>query len=137
MLVALISYILLKIFLALAKAQSGTEVDESHKAEIVAKVKRIVDIIDYVIVIWFKVLFGLAIILAILLSIAIIGIAIEHSALLQLEIFEFGTLAFLIEKFGVATIVSTLAIAIIPLIGIPYLLLVIFSKRQNKKVQNS
>lgn len=137
MLVALISYILLKIFLARAKAQSGTEVDESHKAEIVAKVKRIVDIIDYVIVIWFKVLFGLAIILAILLSIAIIGIAIEHSALLQLEIFEFGTLAFLIEKFGVATIVSTLAIAIIPLIGIPYLLLVIFSKRQNKKVQNS
>lgn len=137
MLVALISYILLKIFLARAKAQSGTEVDESHKAEIVAKVKRIVDIIDYVIVIWFKVLFGLAIILAILLSIAIIGIAIEHSALLQLEIFEFGTLAFLIEKFGVATIVSTLAIAIIPLIGIPYLLLVIFSKRQEKKVQNS
>lgn len=137
MLVAIISYILLKIFLARAKAQSGTEVDESHKAEIVAKVKRIVDIIDYVIVIWFKVLFGLAIILAILLSIAIIGIAIEHSALLQLEIFEFGTLAFLIEKFGVATIISTLAIAIIPLIGIPYLLLVIFSKRQNKKVQNS
>jgi hypothetical protein len=136
MLVALISYILLKIFLARAKAQSGTEVDESHKAEIVAKVKRIVDIIDYVIVIWFKVLFGLAIILAILLSIAIIGIAIEHSALLQLEIFEFGTLAFLIEKFGVATIVSTLAIAIIPLIGIPYLLLVIFSKRQEKKVQS-
>lgn len=137
MLVALISYILLKIFLARAKAQSGTEVDESHKAEIVAKVKRIVDIIDYVIVIWFKVLFGLAIILAILLSIAIIGIAIEHSALLQLEIFEFGTLAFLIEKFGVATIVSTLAIAIIPLIGIPYLLLTLFSKRQEKKVQNS
>lgn len=137
MLVALISYILLKIFLARAKAQSGTEVDESHKAEIVAKVKRIVDIIDYVLVIWFKVLFGLAIILAILLSIAIIGIAIEHSALLQLEIFEFGTLALLTERHGVATIVSTLAVAIIPLIGIPYLLLVIFSKRQNKKVQNS
>lgn len=137
MLVALISYILLKIFLARAKAQSGTEVDESHKAEIVAKVKRIVDIIDYVLVIWFKVLFGLAIILAILLSIAIIGIAIEHSALLQLEIFEFGSLALLTERHGVATIVSTLAVAIIPLIGIPYLLLVIFSKRQNKKVQNS
>ena len=137
MLVALISYILLKIFLARAKAQSGTEVDESHKAEIVAKVQRIVDIIDCVIVIWFKVLFGLAIILAILLSIAIIGIAIEHSALLQLEIFEFGTLALLTERHGVATIVSTLAVAIIPLIGIPYLLLVIFSKRQNKKVQNS
>ena len=136
MIPALISYILLKIFIARAKAQSGGEVDEGRKAEIVAKVQRIVDIIDYVLVIWFKVLFGLAIILAILLCIAIIGIAIEHSALLQLEIFEFGSLALLTERHGVATIVSTLAVAIIPLIGIPYLLLTLFSKRQEKKVQS-
>ena len=54
MIPALISYILLNIFLARARAKSGTEVDEGRKAEIIAKVERIVNVINCVMAIWFK-----------------------------------------------------------------------------------
>ena len=132
MLVALISYILLQLFLARAKAQIGTEVDNAQKAEIVAKVQRITDVIDFVIAIWFKMLLGLAIIIAILVCIAIFGIAFESATITAIEILEFGTIAQLVSEFGTPTVISTLVFAVILLIGIPYLLMRFFSKRKEK-----
>ena len=63
MLVAIISYILLNLFIARAKAQSGGEVDENSKAEMIAKVSRIIDTINRLVAIWFKFLLWLFIII--------------------------------------------------------------------------
>lgn len=135
MIPALISYILLNIFLARARAKSGSEVDEGRKAEIIAKVERIVDTIDRVVIVWFKFLLGLAIALALLLCVVILGILFESAAINAINILEFGSIAQIVEQVGTTRAISTLAIAIIPLIGVPYLLLILFRKRKDNKTK--
>lgn len=130
MILAAISYILLHVFLLVAKAQSGAGVDENKKAEIVAKVQRIIDVIDYILVIWFKVLMGLAGVATILLCVTILGIVFDATTITSIKLFEFGSIAQIVKQFGTPTVISTIALSIIPLLGIPYLLMKIFSKKK-------
>lgn len=130
MILAAISYILLHVFLLVAKAQSDAGVDENKKAEIVAKVQRIIDVIDYILVIWFKVLIGLAGVATILLCVTILGIVFDATTITSIKLFEFGSIAQIVKQFGTPTVISTIALSIIPLLGIPYLLMKIFSKKK-------
>ena len=125
MLVAIISYILLNIFLARAKAKSGGEVDEGRKAETIAKVSRIVGTINRLVAIWFKFLLWLFIIASaaafIALCISIFGISLDSTWVATIELWEFGTIAQLVEKFGMAKAISAISVSLILLAGLSYL----------------
>jgi hypothetical protein len=132
MIPALISYILLNLFLARAKRQSGSEVNDSRKAEIIAKVERIVNVINCVVAIWFKFIFALAIVATILIGLLILGILLEWEMLTSIAILEYGTVVQVVDSFGRTNAIIALALTPIPLIGITYLLMRVFSNRNNK-----
>lgn len=125
MLIAIISYILLNLFLALAKAKSGGNVDEGRKAEMIAKVSRIVNTINRLVAIWFKFLLWLFIIAFaaafIALCISIFGISLDSAWIATIELWKFGTIAQLVEKFGMAKAISAISVSLVLLAGLSYL----------------
>ena len=125
MLVAVISYILLKIFLARVRVQNGGEIDAGRKAEAIAKVQRIVDVINRIIAIWFKFLLWVVIIVCVAAIIAlgytIFGLRTEAPWLLSLELWRFGTVEQMVGEYGLARITSTISVVVALLVGITYL----------------
>ena len=125
MLVALISYILLNIYLARAKAQSGGDVDEGRKAEIVAKVAKIISIINRVLAIWFKFLLWVAIIafaaIIIALIISIFGITSEWAWVATFELWNLGTISQVVGQYGLTKVISAISISLVMLVGLCYL----------------
>ena len=125
MLVAIISYILLNLYLMRIKAQNGGTVDDSSKAEAVAKVASIVSIINRVLAIWFKFLLWLFIVLfvaaIIALVISIFGIRTEAAWLLSIELWSFGSISHIIGEYGVSKVISTSSISLMVLVGLIYL----------------
>ena len=125
MLVAIISYILLNLFIARAKAQSGGEVDENSKAEMIAKVSKIVDTINRLVAIWFKFLLWLFIIIFvaafIALCISICGISFDAEWITSVELWQFGTISQIVEKFGIVKIISAISTSLVLLAGLSYL----------------
>ena len=125
MLVAIISYILLNLYLMRIKAQNGGTVDDSSKAEAVAKVASIVSIINRVLAIWFKFLLWLFIVLfvaaIIALVISIFGIRTEAAWLLSIEFWSFGSISHIIGEYGVSKVISTISVSLMVLVGLIYL----------------
>ena len=140
MIPALISDILLNIFLARIKAQRGSDIDEGSKAEAIAKVEKIVNIINRVVIIWFKVLLSVALIvistLIISSLVAIVGISLEVSSVVALELWQWGTIADVVAKVGLPRVISSLTLSFILLGGLFYLclwLLIKLIKRKSDK----
>jgi hypothetical protein len=125
MLVAIISYILLNLYLMRIKAQNGGTVDDSSKAEAVAKVASIVSIINRVLAIWFKFLLWLFIVLfvaaIIALAISIFGIRTEAAWLLSIELWSFGSISHIIGEHGVSKVISAISVSLMVLVGLIYL----------------
>jgi hypothetical protein len=125
MLVAIISYILLNLYLMRIKAQNGGTVDDSSKAEAVAKVASIVSIINRVLAIWFKFLLWLFIVLfvaaIIALVISIFGIRTEAAWLLSIELWSLGSVSHIIGEHGVSKVISTISVSLMVLVGLIYL----------------
>ena len=115
MLVAIISYILLNLYLMRIKAQSGGTVDDSSKAEAVAKVASIVSIINRVLAIWFKFLLWLFIVLFVAAIIALVtsifGIRTEAAWLLSIELWSFGSISHIIGEYGVSKVISAISVS--------------------------
>jgi hypothetical protein len=117
MLVAILSYILLKLYLVRLKAKSGAEISEADRAEAVAKVDRIVNVVDRIVSIWFRLLLWVLIILfavvIITLLISIFGISAESSWLYSIELWSYGTIAQIVGEYGIGKAISTISIAVV------------------------
>ena len=122
MLVALISYILLNIYLARAKSQSDGEIDEGRKAEMVAKVSKIIGVINHVVAIWFKFLLLVAIIVFIAaivaLAISIFGISAESTWVTSFELWNFGTISHIVGEHGLSKVITTILALLVLLMGL-------------------
>lgn len=122
MLVALISYILLNIYLARAKSQSNGEIDEGRKAEMVAKVATIIGVINHVVAIWFKFLLLVAIIVfvaaIIALAISIFGISAESAWVTSFELLDFGTISQIVGNHGLSKVITTILALLVLLMGL-------------------
>ena len=125
MLVAIISYLLLNLFLAIAKAQSKGEVDEGRKAEMIAKVSRIIGVINRLVAIWFKFLLWLFIIIFavtfLALCTSIFGISLNSAWITTIDLWELGTISQIVEKFGMTKVVSIISASLVLLAGLSYL----------------
>ena len=125
MLVAVISYILLHIYLARLKAQRKSNLDEKSKAEAVAKVAKIINVINRIVALWFKFLLWAFIVLAavaiVALGVAIFGISSEAEWLLSIELWEFGTIAQILGEYGITKVISAISILLVLLGALAYL----------------
>ena len=137
MLVAIISYILLKLYLARLRVERGAEVDEAGRAEAAAKVARIVNVIDRIVTIWFKFLLWVVIVLlavaVIALLISILGISTESSWLSSIELWSFGTIAQIVGEYGFGKVLATISISLVLLGGLICLAIWLLT---NKKLWN-
>ncbi len=136
MLVALISYILLNIFLARMKAQEGEGMDDGRRAEAVAKVAKIVNIINRVVAIWFQVLLGIAltvIVIAIISFIfSLISILVEAAWVESVEMWRLGSLSKIVTEYGTTRVISLLAILSIIFGGLFYLCVRLLKKIKSR-----
>ena len=136
MLVALISYILLNIFLARMKAQEGEGMDDSRRADAVAKVAKIVNIINRVVAIWFQVLLGIAltvIVIAIISFIfSLISILVEAAWVESVEMWRLGSLSKIVTEYGTTRVISLLAILSIIFGGLFYLCVRLLKKIKSR-----
>ena len=137
MLLALVSYILLNIFLARVKAQEGKGMDEGRRKEAIDKVAKIVDTINRVVAIWFQVLLSIALIvisaLFITSLVAVIGVSFEVSSVVTLELWQWGTIAEVVSEMGLPAVVSSLTLSLILLGGLLYLCIRLLIKLIRKK----
>ena len=136
MLVALISYILLNIFLARMKAQEGEGMDDGRRADAVAKVAKIVNIINSVVAIWFQVLLGIAltvIVIAIISFIfSLISILVEAAWVESVEMWRLGSLSKIVTEYGTTRVISLLAILSIIFGGLFYLCVRLLKKIKSR-----
>lgn len=137
MLVAIISYILLKLYLARLRVERGAEVDEAGRTEAAAKVARIVNVIDRIVTIWFKFLLWVVIVLlavaVIALLISILGISTESSWLSSIELWSFGTIAQIVGEYGFGKVLAIISISLVLLGGLICLAIWLLT---NKKLWN-
>ena len=107
------------------KEQSGEEADAGRKAEAIAKVRRIVIVINRIVAIWFKFLLWLAIVVCVAAIIAlgysIFALRTEDAWLLSLEIWKFGTISQIVQEYSLAQVVSVISVTISLLAGVVYL----------------
>lgn len=134
--VAIISYLLLKFYLMRLKMQRGGEIDEKERAEAIAKVSRIVNAIDFVLILWFKFLLWAIIILfattIIALGISLFGTTHESAWIAAVERWEVCTIAQLVGEYGVVTSLSVVALTLgVGAISI-YLILRLFFRKRRK-----
>ncbi len=136
MLVALVSYILLNIFLARVKAQEGEGMDEGRRKEAIDKVAKIVDTINRVVAIWFQVLLSIALIvisaLIIASIVAITGISLEVAWVVSLELWQWGSIADIVGEVGMPMVISSLALSLTLFGGLLYLCVWLFKKIKRK-----
>ena len=134
--VAIISYLLLKFYLMRLKMQRGGEIDEKERAEAIAKVSRIVNAIDFVLILWFKFLLWAIIILfattIIALGISLFGTAHESAWIAAVERWEVGAIAQLVGEYGVVTSLSALALTLGVGAIVIYSILKFFLKKKQK-----
>ena len=111
--VAIISYLLLKFYLMRLKVQKGGEIDESERAQAIAKVTKIVNVVDFVLIIWFKFLLGLILLLfattIVALGISLLGSAPESAWIASVQHWEVDAITQIVGKYGVATSLALLA----------------------------
>ncbi|MBQ5647958.1 MAG: hypothetical protein IIV16_02405 [Alistipes sp.] len=137
MLVAIISYILLNLFLALAKSKGGSDTNDSRRAEAMAKAVKIVDAINRFVALWFKFLLVVALIIFAVATVAsiitILGIVLEIAWVSTVELWEFGTIEHIVGEYGMPTIISSLSLSIFIFGGLFYLCLWLLIKLIRKK----
>ena len=135
--VAIISYLLLKFYLMRLRMQKGRELDEAERAAAVARVERIVNVIDRILILWFKFLLWVVIVLlavaVIALLISILGISTESSWLSSIELWSFGTIAQIVGEYGFGKVLATISISLVLLGGLICLAIWLLT---NKKLWN-
>jgi hypothetical protein len=114
MLVAIISYLLLKFYLMRLKRQSGGELGDKERAEAAAKVNRITKVVDHIVALWLKCLIWVSILLfamvIITLCVSLLGTAPESAWVASIESCGFDAIAQIASELGV--VVSLLIIAL-------------------------
>ena len=134
--VAIISYLLLRFYLMRLRMQKGGELDEAERAAAVARVERIVNVIDRILILWFKFLLWLAIILlamtVVVLAISLLSTAPDSAWIASVNRWGIDTIAELVGEYGVVTSLSALALSLgVCAISI-YLILRLFFRKHRK-----
>ena len=134
--VAIISYLLLRFYLMRLRMQKGGELDEAERAAAVARVERIVNVIDRILILWFKFLLWLAIILlamtVVALAISLLSTAPDSAWVASIERWGVEFIAELVGEYGVVTSLSALALSLgVCAISI-YLILRLFFRKRRK-----
>lgn len=134
--VAIISYLLLRFYLMRLRMQKGGELDEAERAAAVARVERIVNVIDRILILWFKFLLWLAIILlamtVVALAISLLSTAPDSAWVASIERWGVEFIAELVGEYGVVTSLSALALSLgIGAISV-YLILRLFFRKKRK-----
>ena len=134
--VAIISYLLLRFYLMRLRMQKGGELDEAERAAAIAKVERIVNVIDRILILWFKFLLWLAIILlamtVVALAISLLSTAPDSAWIASVERWGVEFIAELVGEYGVVTSLSALALSLgVCAISI-YLILRLFFRKRRK-----
>ena len=134
--VAIISYLLLRFYLMRLRMQKGGELGEAERAAAVAKVERIVNVIDRILILWFKFLLLVVVILlamtVVTLGISLLSTAPESAWVASIERWGFDAITQVIGEFGVATSLSMLAISLGICAIVVYLILRLFFKKRRK-----
>lgn len=132
--VAIISYLLLKFYLMYLQKQKGSDLDEMERASAVARVSRIVDIIDRILILWFKFLLVVVIILfvatIITLFISLLGSISESAWIASIARWNFDAITQVVSKFGVAISLTILAISLGLCAIVVYLILRLLFKKK-------
>ena len=125
MLVAIMSYILLKLYILQLKIRSKANLDEKEKAEAAAKVNKIANTLDRIVTLWFKLLLWVVIILftvtILSLIISLFGITSESAWITSIELWGLGTIAQIVSEQGLGKVISTITILLLIFGGLSYL----------------
>ena len=125
MLVAIISYILLKLYILQLKIRSKANLDEKEKAEAAAKVNKMANTLDRIVTLWFKLLLWVVIILftvtILALIISLFGITSESAWITSIELWGLGTIAQIVSEQGLGKVISTITILLLIFGGLSYL----------------
>ena len=132
--IAIISYLLLKFYLMYLQKQKGSDLDEMERASAVARVSRIVDIIDRILILWFKFLLVVVIILfvatIITLFLSLLGSISEPAWIASIAHWNFDAITQVVSKFGVAISLTILAISLGLCAIVVYLILRLLFKKK-------
>lgn len=134
--VAIISYLLLRFYLMRLRMQKGGELDEAERAAAIAKVERIVNVIDRILILWFKFLLLVVVILlamtVVTLGISLLSTAPDSAWIASVNRWGIDTIAELVGEYGVVTSLSALALSLgVCAISI-YLILRLFFRKHRK-----
>ena len=125
MLVAIMSYILLRLYILQLRVRSRAKLDENEKAEAAAKVTKITNVVDRIVVLWLKLQLCIAITLfavaIIALIVSIFGITSEWAWITSIELWELGTISQIVGKHGVGRVISIISILLLLFAGLSYL----------------
>ena len=134
--VAIISYLLLRFYLMRLRMQKGGELGEAERAAAVAKVERIVNVIDRILILWFKFLLLVVVILlamtVVTLGISLLSTAPESAWVASIERWGFDLIAQLVGEYGAVVSLSALALSLgIGAISVYLILRLFFRKKRN------
>ena len=125
MLVAIISYILLRLYILQLRVRSRAEFDEKKRAKAIAKVSKIINVVDRIVVLWLKLQLYIAITLfavaIIALIISIFGITCEWAWITSIELWGFGTISQIVGEHGIGKVISTISLLLLVFAGLSYL----------------
>lgn len=134
--VAIISYILLKFYLMHLKMRKGGEIDKSERAKAIAKVTKVVNMIDFVLILWFTFLLGLIILLfvttAVALGVSLLGYAPESAWIASIQYWEVDTITQIVGEYGLATSLALLTMILGVGAIVIYSILMLFFKKKRK-----
>lgn len=134
--VAIISYLLLKFYLMHLKMQKGGEIDKSERAKAIAKATKVVNMVDFVLILWFTFLLGLIILLfvttAVALGVSLLGYAPESAWIASIQHWEVDTITQIVGEYGLATSLALLTIVLGVGAIVIYSILMLFFKKKRK-----
>lgn len=134
--VAIISYLLLKFYLMHLKMRKGGEIDKSERVKAIAKVTKVVNMVDFVLILWFTFLLGLIILLfvttAVALGVSLLGYAPESAWIASIQHWEVDTITQIVGEYGLATSLALLTMILGVGAIVIYSILMLFFKKKRK-----
>ena len=134
--VAIISYLLLKFYLMHLKMQKGGEIDKSERAKAIAKVTKVVNMVDFVLILWFTFLLGLILLLfvttTVALGVSLLGYAPESAWIASIQHWEVDTITQIVGEYGLATSLALLTMILGVGAIVIYSILMLFFKKKRK-----
>ena len=134
--VAIISYILLKFYLMHLKMRKGGEIDKSERAKAIAKVTKVVNMVDFVLILWFTFLLGLIILLfvttTVALGVSLLGYAPESAWIASIQHWEVDAITQIVGEYGLATSLALLTMILGVGAIVIYSILMLFFKKKRK-----